>query len=160
VAHALRNRSWVRDITGSLTVSVISEYLRIWDILQHVHLDPNSWDSFLWKWSASHDYSASSAYKAFFIGRSELQGSRNLWRIRAPQKCIFFAWTVLHKRCWTLARLLRHGLTDSDSCSFCDQAVESIDHLLLRCPYIKKKTRVSMLNTYVGFSLIFSKAHN
>jgi hypothetical protein len=53
-------------------------------------------------------------------------------------KCKFFAWLVLHGRCWTSDRLHRHGLKDSDSCALCAQAVETLDHLLVDCVFSRE----------------------
>jgi hypothetical protein len=36
VAKALNNRVWVSDIHGALTVPVLMDYLRIWDLLDRV----------------------------------------------------------------------------------------------------------------------------
>jgi hypothetical protein len=44
-------------------------------------------------------------------------------------------WTVLLGRCWTTERRDSHGLSSSDACALCDQALESIDHLLLQCVF-------------------------
>jgi hypothetical protein len=58
-----------------------------------------------------------------------------LWhKARAPGKCKFFIWLVLHYRCWTVERRKRHNLQDDDSCALCDQLPETIDHLLIGCP--------------------------
>jgi hypothetical protein len=50
-----------------------------------------------------------------------------------PGKCKFFAWLVLHGRCWMLDRLRRHGLRDTDVCALCAQEVETLDHLTPPC---------------------------
>uniref|UniRef100_A0ACD5XX26 Uncharacterized protein n=2 Tax=Avena sativa TaxID=4498 RepID=A0ACD5XX26_AVESA len=47
-----------------------------------------------------------------------------------------FAWlTTLDDRCWTNDRRKRHGLTDNDTCSVCDQECETISHLLIQCSF-------------------------
>ena len=38
VAQALQNDRWIRDISGSLTVQVILEYLHIWDLKRQIQL--------------------------------------------------------------------------------------------------------------------------
>jgi len=48
-----------------------------------------------------------------------------------PPRVKFFWWLVMHGRCWTADRRFRHGLQDSNTCIFCDQAPETLDHLLL-----------------------------
>jgi hypothetical protein len=46
-----------------------------------------------------------------------------------------FAWKVVWNRCWTGDRRFRHGLSNDDSCTFCLQHSETIEHLLLQCPF-------------------------
>jgi hypothetical protein len=95
-------------------------------------------DIFRWKWASSGQYSASSAYRAFFLGLTEQLGAKQLWKIRAPNKCHFFLWLVLPGRCWTSERLHRHGLPNQGNCALCSQEVESIEHLLVRCVYSRE----------------------
>ena len=66
------------------------------------------------------------------------RGAKLLRRTRAPAKCKFFIWLVLHDRCWTAARRKRHGLQDDDACALCTQSSETVDHLLLTCPFSRE----------------------
>lgn len=38
VAAAILGRAWTSDIRGALTVQVIIEYLRVWELLENVQL--------------------------------------------------------------------------------------------------------------------------
>jgi len=60
-------------------------------------------------------FSTASAYRAFFIGQTEIRGARCLKKARAPGKCKFIIWLVLHGRCWTAERRKRHNLQDDDT---------------------------------------------
>jgi len=95
-------------------------------------------DRLCWKWTADKTFSTASAYQAFFIGQHPVEGARLLRKARAPPKCKFFIWLVLHDRCWTPARRRRHGLQDDDSCVHCEQSQETIDHLLINCPFSRE----------------------
>jgi hypothetical protein len=77
-------------------------------------------------------YSASSAYAAMFTDQAQVLGAAELWKTKAPNKCRLFAWLVLHGRSWTSERAWRHDLRNDACCAFCDQGVETIDHLPLR----------------------------
>ncbi|XBH98888.1 hypothetical protein VPH35_128336 [Triticum aestivum] len=46
-----------------------------------------------------------------------------------------FIWLATQDRCWTVARRARHGLSDNPTRVFCDQTLETIDHLLAGCPF-------------------------
>ena len=61
-----------------------------------------------------------------------------LRKTRAPAKYKFFFWLVIHDRCWTATRRKKHGLQDDNLCAFCAQAPESIDHLLIQCPFSRE----------------------
>jgi hypothetical protein len=121
--------SWdplVADITHARTLQVIVQFVSIWDLARAVRLSTVP-DKFVWKWSPNSMYSSSSAYAALFLGRVDILGARQIWKIQMPGKCKFFAWLVLHGRCWTSDRLHRHGLKDSDTCVFCAQEVETLE---------------------------------
>jgi hypothetical protein len=57
-------------------------------------------DQLVWKWLASGQYSPSTTYKAMFIAQSAVLGAKELWKVKALGKCLFFAWLVLHGRCY------------------------------------------------------------
>jgi hypothetical protein len=105
VAQALQNNRWVADITGSLSALAIPQYLALWERSEGFHHDVSVPDRFCWKWTASGQYSASSAYRAFFLGQSGILGARELRKTRAPPPCKFFVWLALLGRCWTSERL-------------------------------------------------------
>ena len=138
VAQGLANDAWVQDISGALTVQVILDFLMIWEATRNVHLQSDTPDKFIWKWTADHCFSTASAYWAFFIGQREIYGARCLRKTRAPGKCKFFIWLVLHDRCWTAERRKRHNLQDDDSCALCAQESETITHLLLNCCFARE----------------------
>lgn len=41
VQDALTNKSWISDITGTLTVGVIIDYVHLWDVLSNFSLQPD-----------------------------------------------------------------------------------------------------------------------
>ena len=71
------------------------------------------------------------AYKGFFVGSISFEPCERIWKTWAPPKCRFFVWLVAHNRCWTADRLARRGLPHPEHCPLCDQAAETIDHLLV-----------------------------
>jgi hypothetical protein len=52
-----------------------------------------------------------------------------------PPKCRFFIWLAAHNRCWTADRLAKKGLNHHEKCLLCDQAEETLDHLLVACSF-------------------------
>ena len=73
-----------------------------------------------------------------FLGSSQPFGAKLIWKTPAPPRVKFFWWLVMHGRCWTADRRFRHGLQESNSCALCDQAPETLDHLLLQCPFARE----------------------
>ena len=138
VAQALNGDAWVRDITGALTVQVILDFFLIWDRTRDLQLDQNLMDKICWKWTSDRVFSTASAYRSFFFGQHPVEGAKLLRKSRAPGKCKFFIWLVIHDRCWTAARRKKHGLQDDDSCALCAQMSETVDHLLIACPFTRE----------------------
>jgi hypothetical protein len=108
---------------------VLCDYVLVWHKVDGVLFDDLTSDRFIWKWAADGSYSASSAYWAFFVGMMTLRGASELWAARAPTKCKFFFWLLLHDRRWTAARRKRRGLQDDDGCTLCDQEQETAAHI-------------------------------
>jgi hypothetical protein len=98
-----------------------------------VQLAPDRGDSLLWRWTSDGVYSLKSAYGAFFGGRTRATASSQIWRSRAPYGCKFFAWIVSRDQCWTADRLERRMLPHPAACPLCNQAPETLQHLLLGC---------------------------
>ena len=129
---------WVTEIQGALTVGVVSEFLSIRDLIKDVILQPGVADYHIWRLSSNGQYSAWSAYKNRFQGMSSFRPYTKIWRAWAPGKCKFFLWLVAHDWCWTAERLARRVLPHPDRCPHCDQAEESINHLLLSCVFARE----------------------
>jgi hypothetical protein len=138
VKDGLYQNRWAREIAGALTAPVLCQFLSVWELLRNVTLDPLLSDRFVWKWSSDGKYSASSAYRAFFAGSSELLGARELWQTKAPPRVKFLFWLALHRRLWTAERRKRHGLQDDDACVFCSQEPETSDHLFVGCVQVRQ----------------------
>ena len=138
MSDALDNRKWVSDIRGALTVTVLTEYIHLWELLSTVMLQQDVEDSHIWQFSTCDQYTTRSAYKALFIGSVQFKSWERIWKSWAPGKCKFFMWIVAHKRCWTADRLARKGLPHPATCPLCDQTQETIDHLLVSCVFARQ----------------------
>jgi hypothetical protein len=107
VKEALTDEKWIDDIRVELPVEALMEYLELWDIISTVELHEGSQDKHIWRLSASGEYTAKSAYDAFFQGTIYFRPYDRIWKSWAPPKCRFFMWLVAHNRCWTADRLAR-----------------------------------------------------
>jgi hypothetical protein len=90
VKDALTGRRWVSDITGAHTVSMICEYVHLWEHLMHVELRPSVPDRFVWRWTDDGQYSVRSAYRVFFTGWMTMAGAKELACCGAAQGQVLF----------------------------------------------------------------------
>uniref|UniRef100_A0A452ZCV5 Reverse transcriptase zinc-binding domain-containing protein n=1 Tax=Aegilops tauschii subsp. strangulata TaxID=200361 RepID=A0A452ZCV5_AEGTS len=76
-----------------------------------------------------------SCYDTLFLSSTSSPHATLTWKTWAPLSVKFFMWLALQDRCWTSERLARHGLPHSPACVLCDQAPESMQHLLIGWPF-------------------------
>lgn len=120
VYDALSGEYWVHDIRGAITVTILTEFLKVWGILDGWTLYPDQDDKLIWLLSPSGVYSAKSTYEGFFIGSTSFRPWERIWKSWAPGKCKFFMWLVAHGRCRTADRLAKKGLPHPHRCLVCD----------------------------------------
>ena len=73
VQEAIEDNGWINDIPGSLSVGALADFLRIWDLVAHVDLDPHKEDKHIFRLAANGKYSTKAAYEGFFIGSVEFE---------------------------------------------------------------------------------------
>uniref|UniRef100_A0A8I6WU71 Reverse transcriptase domain-containing protein n=1 Tax=Hordeum vulgare subsp. vulgare TaxID=112509 RepID=A0A8I6WU71_HORVV len=125
------------DIHGMIGIPEIGEYLRLWHMIAETVLT-DARDSIRWKWTANGEYSAKSAYLATFHGSARCQAWKLTWKCWAPPRVRFFHSFANLDRCWTADRLARRNLPHPQRCPLCDQAPETIHHLLLEWPFTRE----------------------
>ena len=62
---------------------------------------------------------------------------KTLWKIPLPQKILQFIWKVLHSALPVRNTLIHRGLNCFDTCPFCQEERETLDHLFLKCPFAR-----------------------
>jgi hypothetical protein len=70
---------------------VVMQYMDICNMLQEVEFLTETPDSLQWRWSSSGSYSSSLAYAAMFLGEISIQGTKELWKVKAANECKLFA---------------------------------------------------------------------
>ncbi|XP_074289530.1 uncharacterized protein LOC141614686 [Silene latifolia] len=61
-----------------------------------------------------------------------------IWNEQVTPKHQFMGWLYAHGAMRTKDKLIKYGLDVDDSCFMCEQATESIDHLLCDCIYSRR----------------------
>ncbi|WVZ94091.1 hypothetical protein U9M48_040028 [Paspalum notatum var. saurae] len=122
VFQALTNRRWVKDIRGALTVQVLVEYVKIWEMVDDVILQPGVPDHFRWRFTQSGQYSCKSAYQSFFLGTVKFGPWKRIWKSWAPLRC----------------NPSPRGLPHPNVCPLCDQEQETVQHLLVSCVFTRQ----------------------
>lgn len=87
-------------------------------------------DRTVWRWTLDGEYSAKSTYARLHTGSIPFRGHSLIWKTWASLQVKIFLWLAFRKRHWTNDRRARHGLHAQVECYLCDQAPESIDHIL------------------------------
>ena len=60
-----------------------------------------------------------------------------LWRVKVPPKVRHFLWSTIHNAIASMAMLFRRRLSPSPICPICLCQEETIEHLLLLCPWVE-----------------------
>jgi hypothetical protein len=136
VAQALDDMAWVRDISTTLSLQGIHQYLMLWDIMEGVVLSQE--DHHIWRHEASGRFSCESCYKSFFRGSITFEPWRKVWKSWAPMNCKVFLWSAIKNKCWIADRLERRGMNHSIACLFCDQEHETTQHILTSCVFARQ----------------------
>jgi hypothetical protein len=134
VREALVERRWITDIQGATSSLALWQYVQLWIRVRDVQLLPMP-DRLLWRWTTDAQYSSKSCYEFLFQGAIISRSWRLNWRSWAPPRVKFHIWLACQDRCWTGERLARRGLPHPPRCPLCDQAEETMEHLLVGCPF-------------------------
>lgn len=137
VADGLTAHRWAQDICGVIGIQEVGQYLTLWRLIEHTTLSTEA-DKLVWKWNASGEYTAKSAYLATFHGSTNCMAWKLIWKSWAPPHVKFFHWLANLDRCWTADRLARRGLQHHPRCLLCDQVPETMQHLILQCPFSRQ----------------------
>jgi hypothetical protein len=135
VRQGLTNRQWTWGISG-MSTAAITEFLDLWEATADEILREQQGRT-VWRWTPDK-YSAKSAYKMLHTGSISFRGHTFIWKTWAPLKVKIFLWLSFRRLHWTNDRRARHGLEAREECFLCNQAPETIDHILCSCPYARE----------------------
>ena len=99
-------------------------------------IQSNLQDSLIWKVTSSGSYTVKACYLHPKGGVNHEAPVKILWNPCVPTKVGFFAWEVWWGKVLTMEQVKRRGHQLASKCSFCGNAKESLEHLLVHCPLI------------------------
>jgi hypothetical protein len=73
------NNTWIKDLTGPCTLSVLVQYLLLRQRVENIVLNTNTQNCFIRRWCPLGTYLASSTYKAMFYGQTVVSRAKELW---------------------------------------------------------------------------------
>ena len=111
MAAALVNHRWVHDLHHIASTPMVTDFLLLWREIQgaQINIQAHIPDTIAWRPKPDEGYTARSAYRIQFEGRTRSPIKTLVWKSWAPAKCKFFAWLLLQDRLWCADRLLRRG---------------------------------------------------
>lgn len=80
--EALTDQRWIRDLNlqTNVTARHLQQFVAVSEFTQDVQLDAYIPDKIIWKWTANGEYSASSAYRAQFLGSVKSKLKPLIWK--------------------------------------------------------------------------------
>jgi hypothetical protein len=116
----------------------------LFSALQGVHLSDQR-GSIRWNWTASGDYTATSAYEAQFMGSYPRYRASTIWCARAEPKCRFFAWLAIQGKAPTADNLAKKNWPCNPHCPLCYCIEETNNHLLAKCNFTEQELNLHPL---------------
>ena len=154
VSQALKGNKWISHIRPILTEEEIKEYVLLWEEIQSIQLDNSREDTITWRWTSDGEYTAKSAYNIQFEGTFSKIGIIPIWKAKAEPKCIFFAWTLLHKKILTANNLLKRNWPHDPYYVSCVPPNQRHPRICARIAFSQAKYIWSCLKMWYGLSTL------
>jgi ribonuclease HI len=112
-------------------------------------VDTLSADELTWSGTKEGIYTVKSGYNAIIdwnCARNNQSGSdtinsetlwKNMWKIQSPPKFLNLIWRIINQAIPVRDKLTTKGIRCSPICPRCNNALETIDHVFLRCEWAK-----------------------
>jgi hypothetical protein len=92
-------------------------------------------DAIRWGAAKSKSFTVASYYRALSGMYNGSFPWKLIWKSRAPPRVAFFLWTATLGRILTIDNLRKRNVMVLDWCCMCKKGAESVEHLLLHCPF-------------------------
>ncbi|CAL1400945.1 unnamed protein product [Linum trigynum] len=134
----------VCEISFSVSLRGGAEFERVGcieKVIANSHRITNSPSRMVWNPNADCMFSVRSFYR--FLVDGKFDGNENfkyksIWKSMIPTKICGFLWLVWHKKILTLDNLKKRGMQLASRCVLCYKNEESINHIMVECPYTRR----------------------
>ena len=92
-------------------------------------------DKFSWKPASSRGFVVSGYYHSLSPSTVTSFPWKLMWQSKVPPRVAFFSWTAALGKILTIDNLRKRHLVILEWCYMCKRCGESVDHLLLHCPF-------------------------
>uniref|UniRef100_A0A2N9E7V6 Reverse transcriptase domain-containing protein n=1 Tax=Fagus sylvatica TaxID=28930 RepID=A0A2N9E7V6_FAGSY len=108
------------------------------DLLYSANIISSEKDKMCWKPARSKGFQVKSFYTQLTSSGPGCFPWKSIWKAKVPPRVAFFVWTAALGKILTADNLRRRGMIVVSWCCMCKADGESVDHLLLHCPYAKE----------------------
>jgi hypothetical protein len=134
ICTELRNYNWIKNTQNIQSSELMDEFVLLYMALSTIQLTQHR-DTIYWKWSPNGQFTVASANDCQFHGAMLRFPASVIWKANAEQKCILFAWLVLHDRAPAADNLIKKNRPCNATCHLCTCLPETSQHLLTQCNY-------------------------
>jgi hypothetical protein len=100
-----------------------------------------------WGWGKSGFFSVAQSYISLQSPQALIETtivSKQVWDPLDLPKVNFFRWVLMHRKVLTGENLVKTGFIGPHRCSMCCNALETMDHLFLDCPFTQEVWKISL----------------
>ncbi|XP_068329845.1 uncharacterized protein [Pyrus communis] len=153
VSRNLRVSTMINAVSGTWNIEAIKPFISLVDceaILDTPIGDRHQEDRLIWPATRNGVYSVRSGYHWMhassgpLVGRASSSSSiipnkvwRCMWQLKTPPKIRNFMWRALNRALATMENLFKRRCSPSPCCPICLDQDESVEHMLLLCPWVE-----------------------
>lgn len=134
--------TWNLGIRRRVFERELQAWIGLTDRLEGFRLGQEA-DRIVWSLNSTNEFSTKSLFLRLAASSPSLRCPlpKLIWKFKVPKKVIFLLWSVAHRSLNTHERLQNRcpnlALCPS-ACPLCLQNEESLDHILLHCPFARQ----------------------